>query len=167
MCITCRLFGCKGWRTPVSISDFKIVGQISEMGQEFVAIDRFTGGASDGHKFNTVYCYKPVMEGTMTIDLSRIEPCHAGLLILLMRDMIEGDISPGFGRSKGFGHCTARIKEIALSEWPEWKWIRECAKEYISPDISDLAKWPDDNQKMILDLLVQEFREEVQKDGIS
>lgn len=143
ICLTCRLFGCKGWRSPVSISDFTIVsteqsGQ--ELNQEFVAIDRFTGGAAEGQKFRARYVYQPVLEGEIRIDLDRIDLPHAGLLVFLMRDLIEGDIFPGFGKSKGFGRCTAKIlKIIPPEEWPKWINSSVQSVRELTGDESELA----------------------------
>ena len=118
LCLACRLFGAQGWRSPVRISDFRLTHSREETTQELLAIDRFTGGGKYGAKFNIQAIYKPVFEGEIEIELGRIAQVDdsigkgdwgLGLLALVLRDLREGDISFGFGASKGYGSCTADI----------------------------------------------------------
>lgn len=108
-CPVCRVFGCGGWRSLLGINDFVATTEPEPIKQEFVAIDRFTGGAADKKKFNALAVPNPVMEGTITLDLAKCAPADLGLLVLLLRDLIEGDITFGFGSAKGYGACRARI----------------------------------------------------------
>jgi CRISPR/Cas system CSM-associated protein Csm3 (group 7 of RAMP superfamily) len=110
-----QLFGAPGWRTPLAISDFEI-SDVRPHLQEFVAIDRFTGGSSDKKKFSARGLYKPVASGKLSIDLTRLcKACTADwtwammLLLFTLRDLVEGDINFGFGAGKGYGHCLAEV----------------------------------------------------------
>ena len=114
-----RLFGVAGWRTPVEISDFThVAGQEKqEQQQEFVAIDRFTGGGADHLKFNAKHVLRPLFQGHMEIDLSALARADAGgwalaLMAFVLRDLREGDIGFGFGSSKGYGGCRARVTSV-------------------------------------------------------
>ena len=74
----------------------------AEHHQEFVAIDRFTGGAADGAKFDAVLAGITTLAGTLTIDLARLKKVDdqfrsLGLLALVLRDLSEGDIVLGSG----------------------------------------------------------------------
>lgn len=120
LCIACRTFGATGWKTPIDISDFVQTNQINVIDQEFVAIDRFTGGSREGAKFNARGFVDPVLRGSITIDTSRISPEEAGLLALALRDLIEGDITFGFGSAKGYGSCTAKVVSAKLLRAPGW-----------------------------------------------
>ncbi len=122
LCLVCQLFGGNGWRSPVRVSDFEAVEEGVEARQEFVAIDRFTGGAADGKKFNAHYRFQPSFEGEIVVDLTPpLSRRHAGLLVLLARDLIEGDIVFGFGASKGFGRCRATITRLeGPADLPDW-----------------------------------------------
>lgn len=170
LCWTCRLFGGNGWRSPLTISNFSPVahGEGEAVDQEFVAIDRFTGGAAEGKKFNARYCFGPTLAGQLKIDLSRIEARHAGLLILTLRDLIEGDIPLGFGRSKGFGACRASIKEVILPDlYPPWL---EENLFFPSEDRDGLASTDlplSEEQRDVLQYLVETFVEEVRSHAIS
>ena len=110
LCPVCRAFGAAGWRSPINFSDFHVQDGVSgrSFQQEFVAIDRFTGGAADTAKFNTLATYQPVLEGSISIDLKRAEPWMLGLLALTLRDFMEGDMTLGFGAAKGYG--TGRLE---------------------------------------------------------
>ena len=120
LCPACRAFGAPGWRSPVRISNFRLVESRGETTQELLAIDRFTGGGKHGAKFNVQAVYQPVFKGEVEIELGRLAQVEAndppgegnwvlGLLALLLRDLKEGDITFGFGASKGYGSCTAEI----------------------------------------------------------
>jgi CRISPR/Cas system CSM-associated protein Csm3 (group 7 of RAMP superfamily) len=114
LCIACRTFGAAGWKTPLFISDFIQINDTQTLDQEFVAIDRFTGGGRDGAKFNARGFVDPVLKGSISIDTSRIGQAEAGLLALVLRDLIEGDITFGFGSAKGYGSCMAKVVSADL-----------------------------------------------------
>lgn len=137
LCIGCYLFGAPGWRSPVEFSDFiPLPGQEGKpFHQESVAIDRFTGGSAynqlskdkvKGFKFNTDAVYKPALTGTMTVELSRpyfingkmknweMEPWALGLLVLTLRDLLEGDIPLGFGAARGYGACSVDVEKVEI-----------------------------------------------------
>jgi len=122
LCLACRLFGAPGWRTPLEISDFHLLEGEHEYDmilQEFIAIDRFTGGGKDGAKFNALAICRPVYTGTITVDLARIRrgkndggpDWEPGLLALVLRDLMEGDIAFGHRSAKDYGNCTAEIAQ--------------------------------------------------------
>ena len=91
--------------------------------REFVAIDRFTGGAADSFKFSALPAWRPRLSGTLSINMQRLEsnaaiynklhgvydedqePLQAalGLLVLTLNDLRDGEITFGMGSSKGFG----------------------------------------------------------------
>lgn len=109
-----RMFGAPGWRTPISVSNFELDGDENEHQQEFVAVDRFTGGAADRRKFRAASLYAPDFIGLVRVDLEKWSRANVGgwamlLLLFLLRDLQEGDVQVGFGRSKGYGTCTAEI----------------------------------------------------------
>jgi CRISPR/Cas system CSM-associated protein Csm3 (group 7 of RAMP superfamily) len=117
LCLACRLFGASGWRTPVEFSDFTPVSgtEGTPFPQEFVAIDRFTGGSAGSFKFNAEPQYHPVLNGTIKIDLCKVEPWEIGLFARVLKDLIEGDILLGFGSGKGYAGCQATVKGIYVS----------------------------------------------------
>lgn len=132
LCPACKIFGAAGWRSPVRVSSFR-TGFLDQEGseprpvpkperQEFLAIDRFTGGGAPGLKFNAEAAYGSELHGTMSVDLEALERAGAGpwslaLLALVLRDLVEGDISFGFGAAKGYGHATATVQAVEAPPW--------------------------------------------------
>jgi len=149
LCPACQIFGAPGWRAPLELTDFTSTAGIEgsegvETKQEFVAIDRFTGGGSKGAKFNAVSVYKPVLQGSLTLDLAALARTGAGkwaigLLILTLRDLAEGDVRLGFGAAKGYGAVKAEIEAWSL---PEWEEIPEVYRDYEMKAEFEDAIWP-------------------------
>ncbi len=169
LCMACQLFGTTGWHSPLRCSDFTSVDtDILPIRQEMVAIDRFTGGAAGSRKFNVVSVDNLTLKGSIYLNLNKVRPAHLGLLILVLRDLQEGDIAFGFGTHRGFGGCTAQI-DIPDSNRPllkEWlKFYSECER---SPNDIDCNTLPldaitDENTKLLawfLASLQNEFPEE-------
>lgn len=115
-CLACRMFGAPGWKTLIEIAPFRL-GTPEKLifTQDFIAVDRFTGGVKEGAKFDADSLLKPQFEGKLTIDASRLEPWQMGLLALLLRDLEEGDITFGFGSTKGYGSCSATVSELDVA----------------------------------------------------
>ena len=139
-----KLFGASGWRGPVSLSDFTTVpGTTSEnFDQDFVAIDRFTGAAATGKKFDVKAVTGACLQGTIHVDLKRLALVGAdsyapGLLALVLRDLCEGDLTFGSGAAKGYGACTASatIQSETGSGAPVTEWF---ASEQVRKSLSTL-----------------------------
>lgn len=86
-----------------------------EFHQDFVAIDRFTGGGAESLKFDAKSFHRPVLRGSLTLDLEAVQRARPGewclgLMALVLRDLCEGDIPLGFGAAKGYGACTASLE---------------------------------------------------------
>lgn len=120
-CLACRLFGGAGWKTPIQADSFELKDSGIEYNQEFVAIDRFTGGGAKHKKFSTRSVWSPVFGGSLIINLTRLYALYdrtmhvtselpplaeLGLLALTLRDLKEGDIRFGHGASHGYGCAT-------------------------------------------------------------
>jgi CRISPR/Cas system CSM-associated protein Csm3 (group 7 of RAMP superfamily) len=116
-----RMVGAPGWRTPVAVSDFEVIGTPVRVRQEFVAVDRFTGGAADDKKFSADALWKPKVKGEVRIDVDAWQRAQVGgwgwmLLLFVFRDLMEGDVTFGFGRSKGYGACVAVVSAAAVGD---------------------------------------------------
>jgi CRISPR/Cas system CSM-associated protein Csm3 (group 7 of RAMP superfamily) len=113
LCIVCQVFGGTGYASRIMVSDFTLVsGKEMENSQEFVAIDRFTGGGAEGAKFNAKPWVSPLMKGT--VALRNDKPWALGLLALALRDLIEGDLTFGYGAAKGYGACRVENKDEVI-----------------------------------------------------
>jgi len=117
------LFGAPGWAATVTVTVFSPIpgDAATARDQHFVAIDRVGGGGKDTAKFRIRRPDGPVLQGSLHIDWRRLQlgGRHMealGLLALAMRDLQEGDIGFGYGRSKGFGACSSPglIEGLAL-----------------------------------------------------
>jgi CRISPR/Cas system CSM-associated protein Csm3 (group 7 of RAMP superfamily) len=122
-----KAFGSTGWRAPIEFQDFKLTGPEEPHPQEFVAVDRFTGGAAREKKFNARGLWRPKFSGTVTVRADRWMNAEVGhwawlLLAFTLRDWAEGDGTMGFGRSKGYGAFRARCE--VLSAGPEADLLR-------------------------------------------
>lgn len=127
--LAAKLFGFSDWQGPLHIPRLTSSEKSHEHHQEFVAIDRFTGGAADGAKFDAKLAGMTVPTGILTVDLGRLARVDSkfaslGLLALVLRDLAEGDISIGSGAAKGQGQCHAEAAVThegesypTLSEW--------------------------------------------------
>jgi CRISPR/Cas system CSM-associated protein Csm3 (group 7 of RAMP superfamily) len=112
-----RAYGYSGQRARIEFSDF-LSGPVDERElrvREFVAIDRFTGGAADQLKFNAKVFEPPhgaILSGSITLEVDKLKLEDLGLFALTLRDLCEGDIAFGKGAARGWGACTAQITEI-------------------------------------------------------
>jgi CRISPR/Cas system CSM-associated protein Csm3 (group 7 of RAMP superfamily) len=125
-----RLFGSAGWSSVLEISDFveKTVFDNSKI-QQLLAIDRFTGGGAEERKFTAEGGWRPTLSGKIVVDvvrLNRLGNHHAclGLLALTLRDLAEGDISFGWGSSKGYGWARLDTKGQEPRLWIEQQLAR-------------------------------------------
>lgn len=110
-CLACALFGSTRQGSRLWIADALHAGSPSFRLRDFVAIDRFTGGALDGAKFDALPLYSPVFR----VELLLWEPAEweLGALALALRDLHDGLATLGAHGSRGFGR--AKVREVALS----------------------------------------------------
>ncbi len=159
LCPVCRVFGAGGWATALAIDEIRLSG--AEVQREFVAIDRFTGGASASKKFNSKPLWQPRAEVRMRLDLDRLEFWGLGLLALVFRDLAEGDIRFGMAKRLGFGACSARIIACTLhGDGDVWGGK---ANEY-QLEGGDWQTWPEGQWHKLVNDAVSAFHEYVQKD---
>jgi len=107
LCMGCRLFGSTRLGSRLLISDAIWQGNQpaaeSWKAQDFLAIDRFTGGGLEGAKFDAA----PLMDSKFAFQMSLQNPCawELGWLVLVLRDLYEGELTLGFGAAKGYGRA--------------------------------------------------------------
>jgi len=128
-CLACQIFGSTGQKSLISFTDFvQCDTENPEIKrQEFIAIDRFTGGGAKSLKFNAEAVIDPELKGTISIDKSKIENWGKGLLALTIRDLMEGDITFGFGSAKGYGKCEAEMDFLVEKNRKD---INTCVNEF-------------------------------------
>ncbi|MQX38172.1 RAMP superfamily CRISPR-associated protein [Roseospira navarrensis] len=115
-----RLFGAASWRAALDVDPFEPVkGHTTPSTQELVAVDRFTGGASGSAKYAIDAFDRPTFRGRLRLDLTRCRPEDVGLLVLLLRDLAEGDVTFGYGSTKGYGGVAATVTVRMQGDPPE------------------------------------------------
>ena len=131
-----RVFGASGWQSPIEIEDLIDREPSPVQKEEFVAIDRFLGGATAGKKFHCHYHWQPCFDGKIRIRLKRwhdagVFEAAIGLWVLLLRDLVEGEVRFGMHQGKGFGQSKLEDLKVSLSGWgAQHDWI----ETYVSPD---------------------------------
>ncbi len=107
-CPTCRLFGSTFFIGRVAIGDAYLVSPEVKEQRDGVGIDRLTGGASYGAKFELEVVSTGVVFET-DIHLRNFEVWQLGMLFVVLQDMEDELIRIGSGRSRGLGKITAAI----------------------------------------------------------
>lgn len=100
-----RLFGSVRLGSRLTVEDGQMICQAGRKptlkAMDFVAIDRFTGGARDSAKFDAVALWQPTF--STRIRLENPTAWELGWLLLTLRDLADGLSTIGYGRAKGFG----------------------------------------------------------------
>lgn len=114
LCLACQLFGSTRRGSRLWVEDAHWAGakpdQNTWKAQDFLAIDRFTGGGQDGAKFDAAPLVNARFAGRLTLHSPR--KWELGWLALTLRDLCDGRLPIGFGAAKGYG----RAKAVSL-EW--------------------------------------------------
>src|SRR5579875_1309652 len=116
-CPVCRLFGSTGFIGRMAISDAYLVGEEVKEQRDGVGIDRLTGGASHGGKFELEVVSTGVSFQT-DIHLRNFEIWQLGMLFVVLQDLEDELIRIGSGRSRGLGKVTATISEQSTGGRP-------------------------------------------------
>ena len=137
------LFGQEGKASAVILRDAVGENPVSHR-QTFNAIDRFTGGVAHDALYTVEAAYTPYLDTQLSIDLLRLKPqidqvqndWWKGLLVLALRDAMEGDMALGWGKAKGYGVFKLAIRWEGLKEYiAEWDQLRK------TKGIPNAANW--------------------------
>jgi CRISPR-associated RAMP protein (TIGR02581 family) len=109
-CLACALFGSTHQGSRLWIADATLTSKPEYRLRDFVAIDRFTGGAKHGAKFDAVPLYDPVFRPTLLLWNPR--EWELAALAFALRDLDDGLATVGAHGSKGFGR--ARVRDVKL-----------------------------------------------------
>ena len=115
-CPACRLFGSTSFIGRVAISDAYLAegSQQKTEQRDGVGIDRLTGGAASGAKFDLEVVSSGVDFET-DIYMRNFEVWQLGILMLIVADLEDGLIRIGSGRSRGLGNVKATISEVSVN----------------------------------------------------
>lgn len=112
-CPICRLFGSTWYAGRLATADAYADGQAPEpVERDGVGIDRFTGGASRGAKFELEVITAGVF--ATTLHLRNFELWQAGLLGFVLEDLADGLLRIGMGKSRGLGKVRGEVRNVRL-----------------------------------------------------
>ena len=113
-CPVCRLFGSTSFIGRVAISDAYLLNTEMTEQRDGVGIERFTGGAANGAKFELEVVSSGVTFET-DIYVRNFEGWQLGVLMLIVQDLEDELIRIGSGRSRGFGNVKGEISEVQIN----------------------------------------------------
>lgn len=112
-CPICRMFGNTFMMGRCATEDAYTLGEPPKIQQrDGVGIDRFTGGASRGAKFEL----EVITGGEFKtfLHLQNFELWQLGLLGFVLQDLQDGLVRMGSGKSRGLGKVVGKVKSITL-----------------------------------------------------
>jgi len=116
-CPACRLFGSLLWKGRFSTGDAYLIEEDRDVEPELrdgVGIDRVSGGASGGAKFDLEVMPAGVTFETQ-FDLVNFEAWQLGWMAYVVRDLTEARIRIGAGTSRGLGRVRGHVQAIDLT----------------------------------------------------
>jgi CRISPR/Cas system CSM-associated protein Csm3 (group 7 of RAMP superfamily) len=130
-----RIFGQTSQAARLTIEEFVQTKPPVTRKQDFVAIDRFTGGAADGAKFDAIYADSPTLRTKLVLDLDGLERQDVALLALALRDVCLGKVTFGFGAGKGYGEARGKLTLVSCSGVPrDWQVPASACKGMLDTD---------------------------------
>ncbi len=116
-CPVCRLFGSTFYTGRISIGDAYLENSDRPLPTELrdgVGIDRLTGGAAHGAKFD-LEAVSPDVAFKTQVYLRNFEIWQLGMVLLAVKDLEDGLIRLGSGTSRGFGNVQGAVGEITIN----------------------------------------------------
>src|SRR6266700_37255 len=143
-CPACRLFGSTGFIGRIAIGDAYLVSNEIKEQRDGIGIDRLTGGASHGAKFELEVVSSGVSFET-DIHLRNYEIWQLGMLFAVLNDMEDELIRVGSGRSRGLGQVKAEISDRSTGGLPGGFVVSTLRDTEESPEqLWGLGRWLND-----------------------
>lgn len=113
-CPACKIFGNTHLIGRLSVPDAYMPegSHYNSERRDGVGIDRFTGGSFKRAKFDLEAITNARFEAQLKIV--NFELWHLGLLAFVLRDLSEGLLGIGSGKSRGLGQVSARISRVQV-----------------------------------------------------
>ena len=115
------LIDAQQWANVLAAGDTSLCDALDQAGlgswqQAFhVAIDRWTGGAAESMLYTVLEPHAMSWEAIeMSVDLERTHPAGVTLLLLVLRDLVQGRLPLGFGVNRGLG----AVKDVTVTVTP-------------------------------------------------
>ena len=115
-CAACRLFGSLNWKGRFHISDAYLTPEHAHVNPELrdgVGIDRVSGGASRGAKFDLEVMPAGVAFETQ-LKVVNFEMWQLGWLAYVLRDLADGRLHVGAATSRGLGRMRGHLSDMTL-----------------------------------------------------
>lgn len=117
-CPACRLFGSGAFAGRFAVSDGYLTDSFRNPGERFfefrdgVAVDRITGGGLKETQFD----YEVLTRGefSASLEIRNFERWQIGLIGLVLRDMEEGLVRIGSGKSRGLGRIKIAVRNVTI-----------------------------------------------------
>lgn len=184
--LTEKMFGSTFWKSLVSISEAYIpedeAGEWQDLLFDHLAVERFSGGAMEGKKFDALPVTKATFEGKITVWGDEI--WMLGLVALFFKDLAEGLVRFGGRKTRGYGKLKGRLVRVEafllpktkLAEffeikpetgeiWQHKSWelpdrspFPECLKESASGDLRKLTELLSEGVKELNECVIQFIR---------
>lgn len=116
-CTACRLFGNTALASRLRIADAyptpeTLAAANRTWQRDGVAIDRISGAVAVG-PFNLEVVTQGVFRTTLAVD--NFQLWQLGLLAIMLRDLGQGLVPIGFGKSRGLGQVAVTLEQVAVS----------------------------------------------------
>jgi len=115
-CPACRLFGSTHWRGRFQTGDAYLAEghrDVTMEPRDGVAIDRVTGGAASGAKFDLEVLPAGAVFETR-LELLNFEAWQLGWVAYVLRDLTDGYLRLGMGTSRGLGRVTGMLDALTV-----------------------------------------------------
>jgi CRISPR-associated protein Csm3 len=136
-CTICRTFGHTRLGSHLAVTDAYPTGDVKIEQRDGVAIDRISGAVSAG-PFNM----EVVSQGSFrtTVTLRNFQLWQIGLLAITLRDLGDGMVPIGSGKSKGFGRTSLQYVSARVAYPGQWQAERD-GRSYAANlyDLADFA----------------------------
>jgi CRISPR/Cas system CSM-associated protein Csm3 (group 7 of RAMP superfamily) len=111
--IISEIFGTTEKASRLTVAE-SVIENSTDLVQNRIAIDRFTGGALDGALFTEQpVCPSPETRVKLRLQLKQAIDSEVGLLLLLLKDLWTGDLTIGGGSSIGRGRLQGKSATIS------------------------------------------------------
>lgn len=136
-CMVCKLFGSLQFKGRIGIRDAYSPNPkaIVEEVRDGVAIDRKTGGAASGAKYDLEVVTAGQFRTQISID--NFEIWQLGLLGLVLNDLCDERIRLGMGTSRGLGHVSATLEQATIRLPMTHGSTLAGIERLVSPDIAE------------------------------
>lgn len=116
-CPACRLFGSLNWKGRFHLGDAYLTPEHADVNPELrdgVGIDRVSGGASRGVKFDLEVMPAGVAFETQ-LEVVNFEMWQLGWLAYVLRDLVDGRLHVGANTSRGLGRIRGALSDMSIA----------------------------------------------------